>query len=554
MEQIQRDPAEIFNQSTPLEDYNLFDQDTALSEALKREGASWFEEGARKYGALLGQAHSLKLGDLANKHTPVLKTHNRFGYRVDEVEYHPAWHDLMRLGIEHEIHSLPWTEKRKGSHVARSAMVMMKNQIDEGSCCPLTMCFAVIPTLRLQPDIGKEWERGVLSRQYDFRFIPANKKSGLIFGMGMTERQGGSDVRANTTIAKPLSQSGPGKIYELTGHKWFCSAPMSDGFLVLAQAPKGLSCFLLPRWRTDGSLNGIRINRLKDKVGNRSNASSEVEFHKSQASLIGEEGRGVSMIIEMVRHTRLDCSTGSAGTLRRAVAEATHHASFRSAFGKKLNSHPLMQNVLADLCLESEAATAFAFRIARSFDEGIEDKAQHGFSRLATAIGKYWITKRAISVVAEAVECIGGNGFIEESPLARLYRDVPTNSIWEGPGNIQCLDVLRTLQKEPESLNVYLKEVQSAKGGTRYFDEFLAGLNKDLADLNNLETRARTLVEKLALAMQAALLIKNAPTQVAEAFCSSRLNFGKGGGGLSYGTLTPDTDFNFIIERSRPKI
>ncbi|MCI0350813.1 MAG: acyl-CoA dehydrogenase family protein, partial [Acidobacteriales bacterium] len=413
---------------------------------------------------------------------------------------------------------------------------------------PLTMTFAVVPSLRLQPELADEWLPLVLSNQYDPRFIPASKKQGVLFGMALTERQGGSDVQSNTTRAVRLSGSGE---YELAGHKWFCSAPMCDAFLTLAQTDKGLSCFLLPRWKPDGTRNAFHLQRLKDKLGNRSNASSEVEFHGAWARLLGEEGRGVPAIIEMVRHTRLDCAFGSAATMRRAVAEAIHHATYRHAFGRRLLDQPLMRNVLADLCIESEAATALALRLARGFDESAGDEGQRKFTRLATAIGKYWITKRTVAVVAEALECLGGNGYVEESPLPRLYRDAPLNSIWEGSGNVQCLDLLRAVQRDPGTLEVTLQEIRSARGGNRQFDDFTARLEREFSDLDQFETRGRRLAELLALGLQGSLLVKHAPGEVADAFCASRL---AGDTGLVFGTLTENTNFEAIIERSRPKV
>jgi len=542
-----RNPEEVFNQAPPLENYNLFEPDTPLREALHREGAGWMEERLVEYGALLGKAETLKLGELANRNTPILRTHDRFGRRVDEVEFHPAWHELMRIGITRGAHSLPWTSHQSGAHVARVALNMLRHQLDEGTSCPISMSYAAIPCLRLQPELAAEWEPRIVSTEYDPRFIPANQKRGALIGMAMTERQGGSDVRANTTRAKPLERG----IYEITGHKWFCSAPMCDAFLILAQAPKGLSCFLLPRWKPDGTRNAFHMMRLKDKLGNRSNASSEIEFHSAWAQLVGEEGRGVSIIIEMVRHTRLDCAWGAASTLRHAVAEATHHANYRAAFGKRLIEQPLMKNVLADLCLESEAATAMVMRLARGFDEAARDEAQMKFTRLVTAIAKYWITKRTMIAVGEAMECLGGNGYVEESALPRLYRDAPVNSIWEGCGNVQCLDVLRAVNHDRETVEVVLHEIRAARGVSKPFDLFVDRLEHELAETTEMEIRARRIVERLALAVQGALLIQHAPAVVAEAFCASRL---AGDQGLMFGTLPAGIDFDAIIARSLPKI
>ncbi len=547
-----RAPDEVLNQPPALENYNLFESDRPLREAVEREGGSWINERAREFGALLGSAEILKLGELANRYPPVLRTHDRFGRRLDEVEFHPAWHELLRLSISYGTHSLPWTSNKSatinqsGAHVARAALMMLSHQVEEGHSCPLTMTFAVVPSLRIQPELAAEWEPRVLSNEYDPRFIPATEKRGALFGMAMTERQGGSDVRSNTTRAVPVAKRGPGEAYQINGHKWFCSAPMSDAFLVLAQAEGGLSCLLLPRWKPDGSLNAFHIQRLKDKLGNRSNASSEVEFHGATAWLIGEEGRGIANIIEMVRHTRLDCVLGSAATMRRAVAEAIHHAHYRYAFGDRLINQPLMKNVLADLCLESEAAVALALRLARSFDEASNDETERHFSRVATAIGKYWVTKRAITVVAEALECLGGNGYVEESPLPRMYRDVPLNSIWEGSGNVQCLDVLRAMSKEPETVTALFAELDTAKGVDARYDQFLERINVELSDKSQSEVRARTIVESLAVALQASLLLKHGHPAVREAFSASRLADKH----LTLGTLPSGIDFDAIIERS----
>jgi putative acyl-CoA dehydrogenase len=542
---------DVFNQPPPLEDYNLFEPDLPLREALRREGGGWIEDEALAYGALLGKAETLRLGERANRTPPELHSFDRFGHRIDEVEFHPAWHELMRLGIARGTHALPWSSSRSGAHAARAVLLMLKHQVDEGTSCPITMTCAAIPALRRQPELAQEWESRILSSEYDPRFVPAAEKRGALFGMAMTERQGGSDVRLNTTRARAVGSGGPGGEYAISGQKWFCSAPMSDAFLVLAQAPGGLSCYLLPRWKHDGSRNGFHILRLKDKLGNRSNASCEVEFADASARLIGEEGRGVAVIMEMVRHTRLDCALASAASLRRAVAEATHHAQYRFAFGRRLIEQPLMKNVLADLCLESEAATAMALRLARGFDEAPDSDERRKWVRIATALGKYWITKRAIAATAEALECIGGNGYVEESPMPRLYRDAPLNSLWEGAGNVQCLDVLRALNRDADAIAVVLAELQRAKGGCRHFDAYLERIEWELRDRDQLETRARQVVERLALVMQAALLIQHGPSEVAAAFCASRL---AGNHGLELGTLPAGVAFSLIIERSRPKL
>ena len=541
----------VFNQAPPLENYNLFDSDCALKEAVSREGAGWIDAEARELGELLGRSETISLGVLANRFAPELRTHDRFGYRIDEVTYHPAYHELMRIGVSARTHALPWIEKRQGVHVARAALVMLRHQIDEGTSCPLTMTFSAIPSLRLQPELASEWEPQALSCVYDFRSIPALEKQGILLGMGMTERQGGSDLRANTTSAEPVTGRGPSKEYVVNGHKWFCSAPMCDAFLILAQAPAGLSCLLLPRWRSDGARNGFHLLRLKDKLGNRSNASAEVEFRSASARLVGEEGRGIATIMEMVRHTRLDCALGSAASMRKAVAEATYHAAHRSTFGRLLINQPLMSNVLADLCLESEAATTLAIRLAHAFDRSSEDVCEQKFARIATAIGKYWITKRAPAVVAEALECLGGNGYVEESPLPRLYRDAPLNSLWEGAGNVQCLDVLRAMQKDPGTLDALYQEIGSVTGANSIFDRFTGSLIPAKEIGIEGEFGARCLVEKMALALQAAALIRSGNQAIADMFCSARLGERHG---LVFGTLRSRDGVELLLERARPKI
>jgi putative acyl-CoA dehydrogenase len=533
------------NQPPILENYNLFASDAALQTAVEANGGGWNNANANQFGEILGSAETLELGNLANKNAPILKTHDRFGNRIDSVEFHPSYHALMRVAVENETHSLAWTSERNGAYVARSALAFLKQQVDEGTSCPLTMTFAVVPSLKIETEIANEWLPRVLSNEYDSRFVPAAEKCGATFGMAMTEPQGGSDVRANITFARKLNGGGQ---YEITGRKWFCSAPMCDAFLVLAQTTRGISCFLLPRFRPDGTKNAFYIQRLKDKLGNKSNASAEVEFHQAYAQIVGEEGRGVANIMEMVRHTRLDCAVGSAATLRRAIAESLHHCAHRSAFGKLLIEQPLMENVLADLALESEAATAFAFRLARGFDESKQSEEAKILTRIATAIGKFWICKRAVVAVGEAMECLGGNGYVEESVLPRLYRDIPVNSIWEGSGNVQCLDVLRSMQKEKESVGVLLDEIKSASGANSNFDFFVRNIEKDLLDADNLEFRARRVIEKLALALQASILIRNAPDFIGEAFCNSRLLESN----LSFGTLPIGVDVERIINRAMP--
>ncbi|MGO8907422.1 MAG: isovaleryl-CoA dehydrogenase [Solirubrobacteraceae bacterium] len=545
----------VFNQPPPLQGVDVFSSNVALVDAVEREGAGWVCERASALGRLIGGEPQQEWGRLANENKPVLRTHDRYGNRIDEVEFHPAWHKLMALGVEHELHSLPWTSEDPAAHTARAALYMTAMQAEAGFACPITMTFAVVPALRFQPELAAEWEPLVTATTYDPRLISASEKGSAIAGMAMTEKQGGSDVRANTTVAHPLNGGGAGAEYELTGHKWFCSAPMSDLFLVLAQTPEGLSCFLLPRILPDSSRNALHIQRLKDKLGNHSNASSEIELHGAWARMVGEPGRGVPTIIEMVGHTRLDCVIGSAAGMRAAVVNATHHAAHRSAFGKTLIDQPLMRNVLADLCVESEATTALAMRLARAYDEahadamaGEDSSDAQLFKRLATAVGKYWTCKRAPNHAFEALECLGGVGYVEESGMPRLYREAPLASIWEGSGNVMSLDVLRALTRAPRALEVFLDEIEQAAGGDRRLDARVKGLKDQFADAPTLELRARRVVEDMALCLEGSLLVRHAPPAVADAFCASRLG---GEGGLEYGTLPASSDFQTIIERGR---
>jgi putative acyl-CoA dehydrogenase len=547
----------VFNQPPPLEGLDLFTSNVPLVEAVEREGAGWVRERASALGCYVGGEPQQVWGRQANENPPKLRTHDRWGNRIDEVEFHPAWHQLMRMGVENELHSLPWTSDKPAPHAARAALYMTAMQAEAGFACPITMTFAVVPALRAQPELAAEWEPLLTATTYAPRLIPAAEKGSAIAGMAMTEKQGGSDVRANTTVARPLNGGGPGAEYELIGHKWFCSAPMSDLFLVLAQTEEGLSCFLLPRVLPDGSRNAMHIQRLKDKLGNRSNASSEVEFHGAWTRMVGEPGRGVPTIIEMVGHTRLDCVIGSAAGMRVAVANALHHAAHRSAFGSLLIDKPLMRNVLADLAIEAEAATVLAMRLARAYDEAQdEDGADRDsdaqlFKRLATAVGKYWTCKRAPNHAFEALECHGGAGYVEESPMPRLYREAPLASIWEGSGNVISLDVLRALSRSPRALEVYLDELDEARGADPRLDARVARLRGEFAQPETLEARARRVVEDMALCLQGSLLVRHAPAAVADAFCASRLG---GDGGLEYGTLPAGVDFQSIIERHRPQL
>jgi putative acyl-CoA dehydrogenase len=541
---------EVFNQASPLVDYNVFEADTPLVEAVRREGGEWAEARISAVGSYAGSEPAQTLGRLANENGPKLRTHDRYGHRVDEAEFHPAWHELLGKAVSYELHSSPWQDPRPGAHVARGAAFMCMSQAEAGIGCPISMTYSVIPALRTQPELAAAWEPRLLSAEYDPRNAPAAEKSGALAGMGMTEKQGGTDVRANTTLARPVNGGGPGAEYELSGHKWFMSAPMCDAFLVLAQADGGISCFLFPRWTPDGERNRFRLQRLKDKLGNRSNASSEIEFDSASAWLVGEEGAGVRTIIEMVNHTRLDCVMGGATGMRAGVAQAIHHASHRSVFGRELTEQPLMRNVLADLCVESEAATISAMRLARAYDEAIAgDEEAKNLKRIANAVLKYWICKRAPMHAGESLECLGGNGYVEESGMPRLFRESPLNSIWEGSGNVQCLDVLRAMIKSPASLEAFFAEVQEGAVSEPRLDAYAASLRDEIpGDIETIEVRARRVVEKMALALQASLLVRYGDEAVADAFCASRL---AGDWGQAFGTLPAGTGFTRIIDRHR---
>jgi putative acyl-CoA dehydrogenase len=542
---------EVFNQPPPLEDYNPFDADRPLVEALHREGAGWAEDQARDLGAICGSRQTIRWGFEANERRPELRTHDRYGNRVDEVEFDSSWHELMRIGIGHGLHASPWREPGPGAHVARAVKFMLLMQAESGVGCPISMTYSAIPALRNQPELAEEWEQRFLSLDYDERSMPANRKSGSLCGMAMTEKQGGSDVRANTTTAAPLNGGGGGAEHEIVGHKWFCSAPMCDAFLVLAQTDSGISCFLMPRWTPDGERNAFHIQRLKDKLGNRSNASSEIEFRGAWARMVGEEGRGVPTIIEMVNHTRLDCVIGTATGYRAGVVQAINHAAHRSAFGKDLIDQPLMQNVLADLCVESEAATIAALRLARAYDEvAAEDDEAVEFRRLANAVLKYWMCKRAPSHAVECLECLGGNGYVEESGMPRLFRESPLASIWEGSGNVQCLDVLRAMVKNPASVEAFFAEVAEGAAAEPRLQAFSSALQEEVpGDIETIQARARRIVEKMAIALQASLLIRHGDPAVADAFCASRL---ESDWGHAFGTLPADADFRRIIDRHNP--
>jgi putative acyl-CoA dehydrogenase len=527
------DPArEVLNQAPPLQPVNLFEVDLALAEALHREGGEWGVDRAREVGRVAGAVETHEHSRRAERNEPILRTHDRYGNRIDHVELDPSWHLLLKGAVEREIHSLPWREEKPGAHVVRGALFTLYGNANDGVMCPVSMTYAAIPALREgAPSLAAEWEPRLTKPDYE---------SGALAGMAMTERQGGSDVRANITRAEPQADGS----YELHGHKWFCSYPPCDVFLVLAQAPAGLSCFLVER-----AAGGMEFQRLKDKLGTRSLPSSEVEFHGAHGRLIGEEGRGVPAIIRMVNHTRLDCLLGANTALRRGTVEAIHHARHRSAFGALLVDQPAMRNVLADLAIESEAATASAMRVARSYDE---DTPQ--FRRFATAVMKYWVSKRAPGHAAEALECLGGNGFVEDSGMPLLYRDAPLNSIWEGSGNVAALDVLRAMVKEPEALPAFMEECELATGSDDRLDAHLDRVREQataiFADEDaDPQFQARRVVEDLALALQASLLVRHAPPAVADAFCAARLN---GESGRVYGTLPKGVDATAIIERALP--
>jgi len=537
----------VFNQPPPFEGRNFFTSDRVLGEALAREGAPWAVDELTALGAEAASPDTLELGRLANVNRPELRAFDRFGHRIDVVDYHPAYHELMRTAISNGLHAAPWADPRTGAHVARAAKVLVWYQVEAGHLCPVSMTYSVVPALRHEPALAAQWEPRITSAVYDPTDAPIEAKTGVTCGMALTEKQGGSDVRANTTTGEP-DPSEPG-LYRLTGHKWFCSAPMSDGFLMLAQTATGLSCFWVPRWCPDGSRNPIRIQRLKDKLGDRSNASSEIELAGVAGRLVGEEGRGVRTIIEMVNHTRLDCVLGATALIRHGFVQASWHATHRSAFGHLLADQPLMTNVLADLALESEAATAAALRLARSYDAAGGDDHERLVQRLLTPVVKFWSCKRAPQHAAEALECLGGNGYVEESPLPRLFRQSPLNGLWEGSGNVICLDVLRAMLREPESLEAFWTEIAPVVGTDARFDAAVASLRASLADVAPIEERARHVVERMALVFEGALLLRHSPGVVADAFCASRL---EGGADAVFGALPPSVDARAVLRRNAP--
>jgi putative acyl-CoA dehydrogenase len=546
---------EVFNQPPPLEDVNLYASDAALKEAIEREGAGAEREALSAFGRVAGSARMLEHGRLANEHAPRLETHDRFGNRRDTVTFHPSYHALMRVSCEEGLHSSVWAHLASpgrapspDAHVARAGAFYMAAQMEAGHCCPITMTNAAVPVLLQEPELAEAWLPKILPRRYDASFLPADDKTAVTFGMGMTEKQGGTDVRAATTRAEPAVAGGPGGEYIITGHKWFMSAPMSDAFLVLAQAPGGLSCFLMPRFLPDGSVNALRFQRLKDKLGNRSNASSEVEFAGAHAWAIGEEGRGVATIIEMVTHTRLDCAVASAGLMRLALANAIHYAEHRIVFQRKLVDQPLMGQVLADLALDVEGAVALSFRLARAFDRASDARAA-AWRRLMTPVTKYWVCKIAPAMVAEAMECLGGSGYVEEAPLARVYREVPVNSIWEGSGSVMALDVMRVLQREPEAVQEVMEELAQGAAGDPRLKAAHERIESLLHEPALLDARGRTLVEALAVLAAASILKTGAPAAVADAFIATRL---AGAPRQTYGQGLERADTRAILSRASP--
>jgi putative acyl-CoA dehydrogenase len=535
---------EVHNQPPPMGDVDLYFTDPVLQAALHRENAGWAEDTMSEFGALIGSEAARELGHAANRFPPELVTHDRYGQRVDEVHFHPAYHELMRYAMEYGTHAIAWTSEEDGRHVIHAALQYILTQTEAGVCCPMAMTYAAIPPLRLHPALAQVWEPRLTSRDYDPRFIPADEKAGATAGMAMTEKQGGSDVRTNTTRATPIGLSN--EEFELVGHKWFCSAPMSDAFFTLAQTKQGLSCFFVPRWRPDGTRNPFFIQRLKDKLGNRSNASSEIEYNGTFAYLVGGEGEGVRTIIDMVHHTRLDAAVVAAGMMRQAVITAAFHTAHRTAFQKKLIDQALMRNVLADMALEWEGATTLIFRVARAYDASLANPADQAFARLAVAAAKFWINKRLPNLVYEAMECLGGVGYVEESYMPRLYREAPVNSIWEGSGNVICLDVLRSLERAPAAKDALIAELAPVRGADSRLDAAIAALTDKLSNGAVAELDARQLTEEMALVLQGALLVQHAPSAVSDAFIASRL---AGEWGRTYGTLARGADLDGIIER-----
>lgn len=535
----------VTNQVPPLENFNPATS-AVLADALIREGGEWGLEEVNQIGAIAGGREAQRWGELADRNRPILHTHDKYGHRVDEVEYDPAYHELMRTAIAHGIHAAPWADDRPGAHVVRAAKMSVWN-VEPGHTCPISMTYAVVPALRYNPELAATYEPLLTSREYDPELKPATTKRGITAGMSMTEKQGGSDVRAGTTQATP---NGDGS-YSLTGHKWFTSAPMCDIFLVLAQAPGGLSCFLLPRVLPDGTRNRMFLQRLKDKLGNHANASSEVEYSRATAWLVGEEGRGVPTIIEMVNLTRLDCTLGSATSMRTGLTRAIHHAQHRKAFGAYLIDQPLMRNVLADLAVEAEAATIVAMRMAGATDKALRgDDREALLRRIGLAASKYWVCKRATPHAAEALECLGGNGYVEDSGMPRLFREAPLMGIWEGSGNVSALDTLRAMATRPECVEVLFAELAESAGADPRLGAHVERLRHDLADLDTIAQRARKVAEDICLALQGSLLVRHGHPAVAEAFLTTRVDRQWGG---AYGTMPAGLDLAPILERALVK-
>ncbi|MGI9476806.1 MAG: acyl-CoA dehydrogenase family protein [Hyphomicrobiaceae bacterium] len=540
----------VTNMPPHLGDQDLWLADVALRECVTREGGAWANDDLARLGPRVGATATFEQAEAANRYVPELKAFDRYGMRVNQVAFHPAYHDLMDLAISHKIPNFAWLHEGPGAQVAHMALTYMFSQAEGGVMCPMAMTYSVIPVLRANPGAGDDWIPRLLSTSYDRRDIPVTEKSGATIGMFMTEKQGGSDVRANSTRAVAINAStGEGAAYHLTGHKFFCSAPMCDAFLTLAYTDAGLSCFLVPRWKPDGERNNLELQRLKDKLGNRSNASTEMEFNDTWGVMIGEEGRGVRTIIDMVQGNRIYCAASSAGMMRQGLVQALHHVSHRSAFQKRLIQQPLMRNVLADLAIESEAAVALVMRVARAMDNAAASEDEAALARIGTAIAKYWVCKRAPMHILEALECHGGPGYIEESIMPRLYREAPVNGIWEGSGNVICLDVLRAMQREPRAISSVIGELELARGGNAALDAEIDDLKEALARPDDIEARARILTERMAVALQAALLLQHAPSTVAHAFCRSRLGQRWTG---AYGTLPADVEVDPIIERAMP--
>lgn len=538
---------EVLNQPPFIEPYDLFATDPILGEVIESHGANWAREKIAEYGKLAG-GPLMELGFQANEHKPVLKTHDRYGHRINYVEFHPAYHELMRTAIHYGIPSLPWRAPRRGAHVARAALEYLHNQAESGTGCPLTMTFACVPALKKQVNLFKQWEPKIFSTEYDGDNKPWTQKSGVTLGMWMTEKQGGSDVRANSTQAHPLgTRSGPGESYELVGHKWFCSAPMSDAFLTLAKTDQGLSCFLLPRWKPDGTLNDFQIIRLKNKLGNWANASSEVELTGCYAEMVGNEGQGIKTIIEMVAMTRFDCMVGSTSTMRQGLVQALHHTRHRKAFGAKLIGQPLMAGLLADMALEVEASLRYVIRVAQALDNP-SDTHEASLARIAIPMGKYWICKRTMGLINEAQECLGGLGYVEDSILPRLFREAPLNSIWEGSGNVQCLDVVRAIKKDPQSLPTLIEELTRARGHASKYDRALDGLVTNANRIVEEPYQFRGFVERCAVLFQAAQLIRSSPNEIADQFIESRLSPHPGPTYGAFGCKSPQS----VLARTWP--